>query len=417
MRLVSETATTITLGWTPPAGCQGYKFWADTVRVSSSMDGSRSSVRFAKGAARYRVQALGLVAEGSFTPAVVPLPLPPPSGVVYPASYYTGPLGQANILPKRQGAFLIDFYGGIGVSWPQKQAGIVAREAQIGRRFDGLHVQYSGNETYLGVPNCISPGDVANRMEQWVHDHGASPCSTWSPSRSCADVNAGNFDQGIRNVANHFKAYGFPVMIRLWHEFDNPNLVYTPKTGPDFIAAWQRVVRLFKEQGATNAGFWWCPNEGYVRKTVNASYPGDAYVDWVGSDWYNWCAHNSSGCYSTPMHAGPATFAEVFDYPPNTVPGETSQHDLWGPKKPFVVAETGTILDPSAPSSWKGDWFRAIPAAAKQMSFLRGISFYDQDVSSAEGPAANFRVDAPAINPDPLAGFKALAADPWFNAR
>lgn len=342
-------------------------------------------------------------------------------GPEYPASYLNGPLGQDNILPGSEGAFLIEFYGGIGVSWAQKQSGMEQRVSDLGRSFDGIHVHYSGNETYMGVPNCIAPSDVANRMEEWIDAQGSFACATWSPSQSPADVNSGSFDTGCANVADHFASYApIKVMLRLWHEFDNPSTPYTPPGGaaggPDFIEAWQRIVGIFQAQGATNVGFWWCPNEGFVRTTVNASYPGDAYVDWVSSDSYNWCSYSGSGCYSTPLHEGEAQFAEIFDYPPNTIPGETSQHDLWGPAKPFVIGETGTILDATQPTTWKGDWFRAIPDAARQMSYLRGISFYDQDVSAVEGAAANFRVDAhPTSDPDAYDGFKELAADPWFN--
>ena len=65
---ISETATTITLGWTPPSGCSGYVFYADAKR-SSTFDGTRSSVKFAKGATTYRVQALGVLAEGTYPAA------------------------------------------------------------------------------------------------------------------------------------------------------------------------------------------------------------------------------------------------------------------------------------------------------------------------------------------------------------
>lgn len=78
---LSETATTITLGWTPPAGCKGYVFWNQTKR-SSTLDGSRSSARFAKPGS-YRVEALGLLSAGVWPPVVVP---PPAAFMSYPAS-------------------------------------------------------------------------------------------------------------------------------------------------------------------------------------------------------------------------------------------------------------------------------------------------------------------------------------------
>lgn len=70
---LSETATTITLGWTPPAGARGYVFTANG-KMSHTMDGTRSSVKFAK-PGPYSVEALGLIAAGSYPPPVVPPPV------------------------------------------------------------------------------------------------------------------------------------------------------------------------------------------------------------------------------------------------------------------------------------------------------------------------------------------------------
>ena len=91
-----------------------------------------------------------------------------------------------------------------------------------------------------------------------------------------------------------------------------------------------------------------------------------------------------------------------------------AQHDLWGPRKPFVIGETASWYDSNSPNS-KGDWFRNIPAGAKNMLYLRGITFYDADVSAVEGALNNFRVDYPTSNTSVYAGFKAMAADPWMN--
>jgi hypothetical protein len=56
VRKVSETASTITLGWDRQA-CDGYRFYRDGVLVSRTFDPRRVSVRFSKGSS-YRVEAL-----------------------------------------------------------------------------------------------------------------------------------------------------------------------------------------------------------------------------------------------------------------------------------------------------------------------------------------------------------------------
>lgn len=48
LRVTAETPTTITFGWVPPAGANGYDFYVAGKRVSNTRDGTRSSVRFAK---------------------------------------------------------------------------------------------------------------------------------------------------------------------------------------------------------------------------------------------------------------------------------------------------------------------------------------------------------------------------------
>jgi hypothetical protein len=194
-------------------------------------------------------------------------------------------------------------------------------------------------------------------------------------------------------------------MLRLFHEHDLSHVPYHG-CGQPFIDAWRRVVGIFQQQGATNVGFWWTPTEGGNRSCVSQSYPGDAYVDWAGSDTYNMCMVGDSSCWATSAHSGWAEFSEIADY------GSSSQHDTWGPRKPFVIGETGTYYDPNSPAR-KGDWFRKIPAAARNMEWLRGICFYDADVSAVEGSNHNFRVDHSTTNPDVYAGFVAMSRDSW----
>ena len=137
-----------------------------------------------------------------------------------------------------------------------------------------------------------------------------------------------------------------------------------------------------------------------TRSCVNVSYPGDGYVDWVGSDWYNVCLVGRTDQWCTPLHSGWAQFDEIFNY---TALGSTLRLPAQpvGPAQAFVVGETGSWYDANYPS-YKGNWFRNVPAAAKNMLYLRGIQFFDKDVSAKEGPLNNFRVDYPTSDPERL---------------
>lgn len=68
---ISETATTIVLGWEPVAGAVGYRFQsnANKPKWSHTWDPARTTVRFARDDGPFRVQALAAAAEGTWPPA------------------------------------------------------------------------------------------------------------------------------------------------------------------------------------------------------------------------------------------------------------------------------------------------------------------------------------------------------------
>lgn len=84
---LSETPTSITLGWTPPAGVEWYTFFVNGVRVSNAAPVDKNgvvknSIKFSKGVEPYEVAAICRSAVGVFTSEsgkyVTPV-TPPPS--------------------------------------------------------------------------------------------------------------------------------------------------------------------------------------------------------------------------------------------------------------------------------------------------------------------------------------------------
>jgi hypothetical protein len=314
-----------------------------------------------------------------------------------------------------------------GTTRAQQQAGVLQREQDIGRKFDGLGVQYDGSASWGGVYGMNDPNLISPRLEQWAHDNGSFPVVSWTPNYTIAQINNGAADAIWAKAANYFKTYPFPIMLRPFWEFDGPWFTWgygyngaNYYSAAEFKNAWQRMVNIFRANGATNVGFFWTPQEGPVftgssgstRDLLAQYYPGDAYVDWVGTDAYNLCV-NENNCNATPLHSGWASFNDMFNYSSRC--SCVSSHDAYGPHKPIVVGETGSYYDFNNTSNKKGDWFRNIPAAAKNMPYLRGIAFYDVDASGVGASHDNFLVDYPTSDPSVYAGFKALAADPWFN--
>lgn len=79
LRILTETANSVTVGWDPVPNASGFRFFRDAVPVSSSFDGSKTSVKFGKPDANphvYEVRALVYGDSGTIT---VPTPTPPPT--------------------------------------------------------------------------------------------------------------------------------------------------------------------------------------------------------------------------------------------------------------------------------------------------------------------------------------------------
>ncbi|MBV9485818.1 MAG: hypothetical protein JO246_07135 [Frankiaceae bacterium] len=284
-----------------------------------------------------------------------------------------------------------------------------------------------------GCDGSCAPGtanlDVSSSdlSENWIRSKGAIPLvANYDPGSSTdfAGIAAGHYDSNIDAAASRFKAFGHRMMLRMLEEWDGKGSWSTT----DFINAWRHIVARFQQDGATNVGFIWCPDEqaGGVRPQINASYPGDQYVDWVSSDVYN---NDSSGAYSTPTHSGWAEFSELFNY---QVSGMPSIEQQFGPSKPFFVGETGSKYDtPGVPSGHTADpnrkknWFVNIESSAAQMPYLIGINFFDEDVTPTES-GNNWRVDSPcdragnnctngATDAATYSGFQSMARSSQFS--
>jgi hypothetical protein len=366
---LSETSTKITLGWTPVPNCIGYVFYADGQRVSNTWDPNRSQVTFAKGPAKFKVQAVGVEDEGVYPSG------PPPTGQ-YPASFFNGPLKERNVVPNDANGGIVILWTGIAGNNEQQQRDLITkRMADAGRKMDGI--QFQGDQLTVG----------GQRAEDWISSQGMLPCMAWNTFTSPATVLSGGSNAAIDAIADRLKK-PYRIMMRLMHEFDLGHVPYACTSiaaAPQWVNAWRYIVQRIHARGATNVGFWWCPTEqagSPSRPVINACYPGDEYVDWVSSDLYN-----NVGGWSTPLHEGWAEFNELVDY--GSLGGPPSMMNMYGGKKPFVVGETGSRFDP-ANVNRKGNWFRNIDTTKSPS--LRGIAFFDVNTGSQE--YNNWLVDA-----------------------
>jgi hypothetical protein len=375
----------------------------------------------------------------------------------FPSTFYTGPLGANNILPTTDTGRLLTALTGItGNTTLQQRTMLLDKETAMGREYDLYHWHFDGSQSYGGVFGCedptadtpsgSAPGGVTK--EQFTLNQGkTTTIATWTPDYSVPDMNTGAADAIWAKMATYWATYpSLRIMIRAFHEFDgggtpggSPKFQYgsAAYTDTEFHSAWQRMVTIMRNI-ASNVGFWWCPNEGgttHGRSWLSDYYPGDAYVDWVGTDIYN---HRTG--VSSPIVPDPpawASWAQLFNYGIAAGPAQSfsfwSCYDIFGSGvavsgtrswagtphvKPFMIGETSTPYDPGTPAR-KAAWFTDIVGdttyGISTMDNCVGISFYDFDVHSPTD--FDWRVDSNASVVDvqgtsdatTLAGYVAMA--------
>jgi chitodextrinase len=409
---VSQTGATLAWsGSSDNVGVAGYDVYAQGSKV-----GTTSSTNHTYGSLTCGTSyTLGVVAfdaagnrssQSNATTTTSACSTPPPGGT-WPSSYYTGPAGTRNILPPRQGALV-----GIWDSGGNGTDKIRAREAQVGRVFD------IGAGSYGTSTTANFDGKLTK-----IRDEGRIPLASMHSSHTIAEVNAGVEDEWHRASARAVKALGVPTFVRLFHEFNGEWMrYYTPgDTAADaqpFIAAWRRVVSLWKGEGATNAVFvWHAANSNGTNAQVR--YPGDAWVDWVANSSYTYQASQWVGFYqdyADPWQllgwareykaSDPARYNDL-RYKPFV--------DSFG--KPFMIGEMGHFED-----SRKAQWFRSIKAnlvgsfdSKQNGPFSNVLALLYSDYGTEADPnGKTWTIDRPA---DALAGFSDMVNDPYFKTR
>jgi mannan endo-1,4-beta-mannosidase len=178
------------------------------------------------------------------------------------------------VLPAKQASYL-------GVFEPDSPPsyGPVADFAQAAGREPNLVGFYSG----WAEPFPTSFAEL-------LHRRGAIPFVQIDPTlASVPGIAAGAYDTYLRLYADTVRDYGHQVVIGFGHEMNAPwySWGYGRVAPATFVAAWQRIVTLFKEEGADNVTWLWTiqadePGTG----PIESWWPGASYVTWVGIDGY-----------------------------------------------------------------------------------------------------------------------------------
>jgi hypothetical protein len=187
-----------------------------------------------------------------------------------------------------------------------------------------------------------------------VRTHGSIPMVSWEPWLYTAGVNqpryalrniaGGAFDAYIAAWADASRAWGHPYFLRFAAEMNGNWFPWCERVNGnaqgEYVAAWRHVHDIFTARGATNVTWVWSPNVEYVGSTLLASlYPGDAYVDWLGVDGYNWGTSAAGKSWQS--------FAQVF------APTYAALARLSA--KPLMVAETASAQAGGDKATWIAD--------------------------------------------------------------
>ncbi len=247
----------------------------------------------------------------------------------------------------------------------------------------GAHVYYVGwdDQSWDYVSAQLEVLDPLNIRAQIV----------WEPWDTSLDaIVSGSEDARIDTFAVGAREYGKPFFLRFAHEMNGDWYSWSGASNSQnpekYIEAWQYIWNRFQENDATNVEWVWTPNWYSVPQEswndLTNYYPGDQYVDWVGTDFYGlmWddvpVSENIDSVYEHYSHK-PIMIAETAAADCNNyIDGATRTKDQW-------IREFFETL-PSYPSVKAFFWFNdtdvadwsitSCPSPDVQEAYSEGVS-------------------------------------------
>lgn len=281
------------------------------------------------------------------------------------------------------------------------QQSIEALESKVGRRFGAVREYRTWQSPFPG------------RYDTWLRDSGHRILLSVLPKRLDGSPipwrNIANAQPGWKlyndmvSWANKLKAYGAPIELTFHHEPETRlNQVYG--TTAEFVAAWRKVVSVLRAQGVTNARYLWVMTDysfaapTWDRRYATKWYPGDAWVDDMGIDAYNWYRCRPDAPIGWLSLRAIVEKFRVFG----------TQH----PTKGLYLGEWASVEDPSAPNR-KAAWLYDTRELLKQPGYeqFRGLVYYNQRDGVYSG--CDWRVDSSTAS---LAAVRAMGADFFYRA-
>jgi beta-mannanase len=261
-----------------------------------------------------------------------------------------------------------------------------------------------------GGPNKDFPTSLMNQIYAKGH---MIPLVTWEPldpnNPSCANwsndkiLNTTTYNTYIKNWADAAKSFGHTVLVRFAHEMNGYWFVWGasncgPSNSPTmYKQMWQKVVNIFRTEGATNVKFVWNPS---ASAKIMAYYPGNSYVDYAGITAFNW-----AGYLGLPWKTMVAAFN-----------GSMKKFAAGRITKPVIAVEMGSAPDQSncgSPPCTKSDWITTgYPAVYAKWPRIKAIVYFNVNMLPiTHGDQPDWTLETPA---DAKPAYAAIAAMPKF---
>jgi len=232
-------------------------------------------------------------------------------------------------------------------------------------------------DTTLGRKLAISHNFYgwADDFTSWARTTSASgyiPLVTWEPWKnsvgvSLDDIVGGVHDAMIRSRAQSSASIGQRFFLRWghemngnWYPWDGFHNGANAAAAAKYIAAYRHIHDVFVSAGATNVIWVFCPNvdsvPGDAWNQWTNYYPGDAYVDWMGFDGYNWGTVQTGSSWRAFTSIAGAIYTGLADKAKPILIAETASTELGGDKAAWVAGIL-PALKTSYPSIKAVVWF------------------------------------------------------------
>ena len=199
---------------------------------------------------------------------------------------------------------------------------------------------------------------------EFLRQQSVAPHIAWEPNQGLDMVRD---DDYLRRFAEQAARAGCPIFLRYASEMNGDWTAY----GADpalYIEKWKLIYNVMARY-APNVIMVWCVNH-IPEKRIPLFYPGDAFVDWVGVNFY-----------SVPFYDNDVTRPGLADNPSDRL---RFVYNTYAARKPIAICEYGaswlTKVDRKDRSAWAGKQINQLYASLPRLyPRVKLVDVFDND--------------------------------------